>query len=347
MPDKLIDLCSDTATHPTPDMRRFMAEAPVGDEQKGEDPTVNLLQDKVCALVGKEAALFLPSSTMSNEIAFKVHTKPGDEIIMEHQSHPIHFEVGGPAVHSGAMIYPISGERGLFCHDQLEDAIRPDAPHFPRSRLVSLENTHNMGGGSIWPLDQLEAVCNTARHHRLALHLDGARLLNAVVASGISAETYAAPFDSVCLCLSKGLGAPIGSVLAGSRDFIDEARRYKHLFGGAMRQAGIIAAGGVYALDHHVDRLAQDHENAQQLAQGLTSFQGVTIKPQEVETNLVFFDLTPEAPMTAPQLLGRLQDAGVRMSAMGRTRIRAVTHLDISRQDVEMALEIMHQVWQS
>ncbi len=347
MPDKLIDLCSDTATHPTPEMRRFMAEAPVGDEQKGEDPTVNLLQDKVCALLGKEAALFLPSSTMSNEIAFKVHTKPGDEIIMEHQSHPIHFEVGGPAVHSGAMIYPITGHRGLFRSDQLEDAIRPKAAHYPRSCLVSLENTHNMGGGSIWPLEQLEAVCKTAREHHLALHLDGARLLNAVVASGIAAETYAAHFDSVCLCLSKGLGAPIGSVLAGSRDFIDEARRYKHLFGGAMRQAGIIAAGGVYALDYHVERLAQDHENAQRLAQGLSSFQGVSITPKEVETNLVFFDLTPEAPMTAPQLLDRLEDAGVRMSAMGRTRIRAVTHLDICREDIETALKLMAQVWQS
>lgn len=336
MQEKLIDLSSDTATRPTSAMRRCIAEAPVGDEQRNEDPTVNLLQDKVAELLGKEAALFLPSSTMSNEIAFKVHTRPGDEIIMEQSSHPIHFEVGGPAFHSGAMIYPLAGQRGIFAPEQVEAAIRPDSPHFPRSRLVSLENTHNLGGGSIWPLRQLEAVCAVARQHRLALHLDGARLMNAVVASGVSAAQYAAPFDSVCLCLSKGLGAPVGSVLAGSRDFMHEARRYKHLFGGAMRQAGIIAAAGVYALDYHVDRLAEDHANAQLLAEGLAAMRGIALRPEEVETNIVFFDLTPEAKMTAQELMDRLQQDGIRMGALGRTRVRAVTHLDVSRQDIEI-----------
>ena len=346
MPKKLIDLSSDTATRPTPAMRRCIAEAAVGDEQRNEDPTVNVLQDKVAELLGKEAALFLPSSTMSNEIAFKVHTRPGDEIIMEQSSHPIHFEVGGPAFHSGAMIYPLVGHRGIFAPEQVSEAIRPDTPHFPRSRLVSLENTHNLGGGSIWPLPQLEAVCAVARRHQLALHLDGARLMNAVVASGIPAAAYAAPFDSVCLCLSKGLGAPVGSVLAGSRDFMREARRYKHLFGGAMRQAGIIAAGGVYALEHHVDRLAEDHANAQLLAEGLASLRGIALKPEDVETNIVFFDLTAAAPMTAPALVERLQQAGVRMGAMGQTRVRAVTHLDVSRQDIETTLDIMHKLLQ-
>jgi threonine aldolase len=344
MQEKLIDLSSDTATRPTPAMRRCIAEAPVGDEQRNEDPTVNRLQDKVAELLGKEAALFLPSSTMSNEIAFKVHTRPGDEIIMEQSSHPIHFEVGGPAFHSGAMIYPLAGQRGIFAPGQVEEAIRPDSPHFPRSRLVSLENTHNLGGGSIWPLRQLEAVCAVARRYRLALHLDGARLMNAVVASGVSAAQYAAPFDSVCLCLSKGLGAPIGSVLAGSRDFMHAARRYKHLFGGAMRQAGIIAAAGVYALDHHVDRLAEDHANAQLLAEGLAVMRGIALRPEEVETNIVFFDLTPEAKMTAQDLMDRLQQDGIRMGALGRTRVRAVTHLDVSRQDIEITLERMHKI---
>ncbi len=344
MTEITVDLSSDTATRPTPEMRRLMAEAPVGDEQKGEDPTVNLLQEQTADLLGKDMALFLPSSTMSNEIAFKVHTRPGDEIIMEQSSHPIHFEAGGPAFHSGAMIYPIAGYRGLFQPGQLEAAIRPDSPHCPRSRLLSLENTHNMGGGAIWPMDQLEAVCATARQHGLSLHLDGARLLNAVVASGIPAARYAAPFDSVCLCLSKGLGAPVGSVLAGSQDFIREARRYKHLFGGAMRQAGIIAAGGVYALDHNIERLGEDHANAKLLAEGLSSMTGVDIRAEDAETNIVFFELTPEAPVTAPVFVERLEQRGVRMIAMGPSRIRAVTHLDVSRQGIETALDVIRHV---
>ncbi len=346
MPDNLIDLYSDATTQPTPAMRRFIAEAPVGDEQKNEDPTVNLLQEKAATLLGKEAALFLPSSTMSNEIAFKVHTKPGDEIIMEQSSHPIHFETGGPAFHSGAMIYPIAGRRGMFTPAQLEDAIRPDAPHFPRTRLASLENTHNLGGGAIWPVEQLEAVCAMAHEHHLALHLDGARLMNAVVASGLAAERYATPFDSVCLCLSKGLGAPVGSVLAGSHDFIHEARRYKQLFGGAMRQAGIIAAGGVYALDHHVERLADDHANASLLAEGLATIRGIALTPAEVETNIVVFDLTPEVNLTAHAFADKLLQEGVRMSVLGRTRVRAVTHLDVSRQDIETALEVTRKILQ-
>ncbi|RMF83292.1 MAG: aminotransferase class I/II-fold pyridoxal phosphate-dependent enzyme [Nitrospinota bacterium] len=344
MQDRLIDLSSDTATLPTPEMRRFMAEAPVGDEQRNEDPTVNLLQEKVADLLGKEAALFLPSSTMSNEIAFKVHTKPGDEVIMEKTSHPIHFEAGGPAFLSGVMIYPVEGERGIFGPEEVEEAIRPDDPHFPRTRLVSLENTHNMGGGSIWPLEKMEAVCAVARKHGLALHLDGARLMNAVVATGIPAARYAAPFDSVCLCLSKGLGAPVGSVLAGSAEFIREARRYKHLFGGAMRQAGIIAAGGVYALDHHVERLAEDHAHARRLAEGLAEIPGIAIRPEEVETNILFFSLTPQARLSVPELIERLRKEGIRMIALGKNRIRAVTHLNISSQDIETTLAVMRKL---
>lgn len=344
MPVALIDLSSDTATRPTPAMRRFMAEAPVGDEQRNEDPTVNRLQETVATLLGKDAALFLPSSTMSNEIAFTVHTRPSNEIIMEKTSHPIHFEAGGPAFHSGAMICPIDGDRGLFTPAQLEAAIRPDDPHSPQSRLVSLENTHNLGGGSIWPLPQLQEVCATARAHHLALHLDGARLMNAVIATGIPAVTYAASFDSVCLCLSKGLGAPVGSVLAGSHAFIHEARRYKHLFGGAMRQAGIIAAGGLYALEHHVERLADDHANAQLLAEGLASIPGIALDPATIETNIVFFELAPDARFTAAAFTERLLQKHVRVVALGHTRIRAVTHLDISRQDIELTLKAIRDI---
>jgi threonine aldolase len=335
MVEKLIDLVSDTATRPTPGMRRFMADAPVGDEQRKED---------VARLLGKEEALFLPSSTMSNEIAVKVHTQPGDEVIMENSSHLIQAEAGGPAFLSGVMIYPVKGERGLFGPQHVEEAIRPDNPHFPRTRLLSVENTHNLGGGTIWPLKQLEEVCAAARRYGLALHLDGARLLSAVVASGVAAHRYAAPFDSACLCLSKGLGAPVGSVLAGSKDFIGEARRCKHLFGGAMRQAGIIAAGGVYALKHNVERLAEDHANARLLAKGLAAIDGIAIRPEEVETNVVFFELTSAVRMTPDELVERLGKDGVRMGAVGRTRIRAVTHLDISQKDIEKTIEIARKV---
>lgn len=333
----LIDLYSDTQTRPTPEMRRFMMDAPVGDEQKGEDPTVNLLQDMVSELLGKEAALFLPSATMANEIAIKVHTQPGDEIILDRTAHPVNFEAGGPAFHSGVMAAYLDGRRGIFTPDQVAAAIRPDDPHFARSRLVSVENTTNLGGGAVWPLDAIRAVAATARRHGLRLHLDGARLMNAVVASGIKAADFAGPFDTVTICLTKGLGAPVGAVLAGSRDRMGQARRYKHLFGGAMRQAGIIAAGGVYALRHHVDRLVEDHANARALARGLAGISGLALNPDEVETNIVIFDLT--TGMVAKEFLSRIEARGVRMVGVGPKRIRAVTHLDIAADDIPRAIE--------
>jgi len=332
-----IDLYSDTQTRPTPEMRRFMIDAPVGDEQKGEDPTVNLLQDLVVELLGKEAALFLPSATMANEIAIKLHTQPGDEIILDRTAHPVNFEAGGPAFHSGVQAAYLDGRRGIFTPEQVTAAVRPDGPHFPRSRLVSVENTTNLGGGAIWPLEAIRGVAVVARRHDLRLHLDGARLMNAVVASGIKAADFAAPVDTVTICLTKGLGAPVGAVLAGSRDLMAQARRYKHLFGGAMRQAGIIAAGGVYALRHHVDRLAEDHATAKALARGLAGIPGLALNPDEVETNIVIFDVT--TGMTAREFLARIEARGVRMVAVGPARIRAVTHLDIAANDIPRAVE--------
>ena len=339
----MIDLYSDTMTKPTPAMRRWMAEAEVGDEQKGEDPTVNRLQDMVAELLGKEAAVYLPSGTMCNEISFAVWARTGDEMIIHRDSHPAHFEGGGPAYLARIMLYLLDGPRGLFSAEQVQEAIRPDSPHYPRSRIVEIENTHNMGGGSVWPLAQLQEVCAVAHQCGLMTHLDGARLLNAVVATGVPAKVYAEPFDSAWIDLSKGLGCPVGAVLAGSHEFIKDARRLKHLFGGAMRQAGIIAAAGVYALEHHVARLAEDHVHAIMLAQALAELPKVCLNPADVETNIVIFDVGATGS-SAEQIGAQLEKEGVRVSVMGRTKLRAVTHLDITRQNILRAIDVFRDV---
>jgi threonine aldolase len=331
-----VDLYSDTVTRPTADMRRFMCEAEVGDEQKLEDPTVNQLCEMVAELLGKEAAVFLPSGTMCNEIALRVHGRPGDEVIAHRTAHPIHFESGGPAALAGVNMRPIDGPRGQFDADTVEAAVRPPFRHFPRSRLLWVEQTSNLGGGSVWPLARIEAVTGVARRHGLATHLDGARLMNAVVASGVAARDYAAPFDSAWIDFTKGLGAPVGAALAGSRAFVEEAWRLKQQMGGAMRQAGIIAAGGVYALRHHVKRLADDHANARRLAEGLAVLPGVSLDPATVETNIVFFELT--GALGAPAFVDLLLARGVRMGALGPRTIRAVTHLDVDASGIERAL---------
>src|SRR5213076_575875 len=273
-------------------MRRFMSEAEVGDEQKMEDPSVNLLCEMVAELLGKEAAVFLPSGTMCNEISLRVHARPGEEVIAHHTAHPIHFESGGPGALAGVNMRAVDGPRGQFDAAAVEAAVRPPFRHFPRSRLAWVEQTSNLGGGSVWPLARIASVVAAARQHGLATHMDGARLMNAVVATGVSARAYAEGFDSAWIDFTKGLGAPVGAALAGSREFIAEAWRLKQQMGGAMRQAGIIAAGGIYALRHHVDRLAQDHDNARRLAEGLAALPGVGLDPAEVESNLVFFDVT-------------------------------------------------------
>ena len=338
-----VDLYSDTVTRPSVDMRRFMCEAEVGDEQKLEDPTVNQLCEMVAELLGKEAAVFLPSGTMCNEIALRVHARPGEEVIAHHTAHPIHFESGGPGALAGVNMRGIDGPRGQFDADAVEAAVRPAFRHFPRSRLVWVEQTSNLGGGSVWPLARIEAVIAVARRHGLATHLDGARLMNAVVASGVSARDYASAFDSAWIDFTKGLGAPVGAALAGSRAFIEEAWRLKQQMGGAMRQAGIIAAGGVYALRHHVKRLADDHANARRLAEGLAALPGVSLDPATVETNIVFFDLRGE--VTAADAVDRLLAHGVRMGALGPRTIRAVTHLDVDAAGIERALAAARSVF--
>jgi threonine aldolase len=336
----MIDLYSDTRTKPCAAMREAMANAEVDDEQAGLDPTVNALCARVAAMLGKEAAFYLPSGTMCNEIAYRVHCRPGDEIILGRTAHSIIAEAGGPAALAQAMLYPLEGERGQFTADQVRGAIRSGSRYEPRSRLVSIEQTSNWGGGSVWRLAEIEAIAEVASAHGLAMHMDGARLMNAVVASNVDAARYAAPFDSLWLDFSKGLGAPVGAVLAGSADFIHEAWRLKQQMGGAMRQAGIIAAACVYALDHNIERLAEDHARARRLAEGLAALPGIRLDPGSIETNLVFFDLTEEAP-PAKSVAARLLDQGVRIGAVGEQRMRAVTHLGIGDDEIERAIEAM------
>jgi threonine aldolase len=337
MPAIEVDLLSDTVTRPTRAMRQFMCEAEVGDEQTFEDPTVNALQEMVAELLGKEAALFLPSGTMCNEIAMRVHCRPGDEMIAHRTAHPIHYEAGGPAALAGVNVSALDGARGQYDEGAVAAAIRPDSRYMPRSRLLWVEQTSNLGGGSIWPLARIAAVTDVARRHGMRTHLDGARLMNAVVASGVAAREFAKAFDSAWIDFTKGLGAPVGAALAGSREFIAEAWRFKQQMGGAMRQAGIIAAGGIFALRHHVTRLTEDHVNARRLAEGLCGLPGVVLDPASVETNIVIFELN--GAVDAKQVLAALLARGIRMGAMGPRTIRAVTHLDVSPPQIEHALE--------
>ncbi len=338
-----VDLYSDTVTRPTRAMREFMCEAEVGDEQKFEDPTVNILQESVAELLGKEAALFLPSGTMCNEIALRVHCRPGDEMLAHRTAHPIHFEGGGPAALAGVNVSALDGPRGQYDADAVRAAIRPESRYMPRSRLLWVEQTSNLGGGSVWPLARIAAVTDAGRQRGLRTHLDGARLMNAVVASGTAACDYAASFDSVWIDFTKGLGAPVGAALAGSRDFIADAWRLKQQMGGAMRQAGIIAAGGLFALRHHVKRLAEDHANARRLADGLAALPGIALDPSTVETNIVIFELS--GALDAPAAVAALLARGVRMGAMGVRTIRAVTHLDVNTEKVERALAAARAVF--
>jgi len=316
-------------------MRRAMAEAEVGDEQRFRDPTVTALCERAADLLGFEAAVFLPSGTMCNEIAFRLHIRPGgDEVYLHPTSHPIVAEAGGPAAFAGAVLCPVDGPRGMFDAAALRAALRPPGDRYsPRSRLVSVEQTTNLTGGHVWPREQLLAVVETAREHGLRLHMDGARLMNAVVASGVPAREWTAGFDTAWIDFTKGLGAPVGAVLAGSRELVDEAWRYKQMIGGALRQAGIVAAGCLYALDHNVDRLADDHANARRLAEGLAELPGVDADPAQVTTNIVVFGV-PDAPGFCAAIAAQ----GVEMGARGPRHVRAVTHLDVSADDVETAL---------
>lgn len=321
-------------------MRAFMAAAPVGDEQRREDPSVNELQDLAAELTGKEAALFLPSGTMCNIIAFAVHCGRGETVILDQEAHPNIAEQGQAAIIGNVMLRSVAGERGIFTVEQVQRFINPGSTHAARSGLISVENTTNRGGGAIWPLERLAELRALADANDMKLHMDGARLMNAAVASGQPAASFAAYTDTVWVDLSKGLGAPVGAVLAGTSEFIEQARRWKHLLGGAMRQAGIIAAAGIYAFKYNVDRLAEDHANARALAEGLAAIPGIDLVYDEIPTNIVYFDVKGTGLMPA-EIEAVINERGVRIGgAYGQSTVmRAVTHLDVSRDDCEQAVE--------
>jgi threonine aldolase len=327
--DPPLDLRSDTVTRPTAAMRDAMMSAPLGDDVLGDEPTVQRLEQLVARRLGKDAALFTPSGTMANQLAIRCHCEAGDEVIAHGESHIIHYETGAPAAIAGCMVRPVSGPRGLFDADAVHAAVRHADIHSPRSRLVVAENTHNRGGGSVWPLHQFERVADAARHHGLAVHVDGARLWNACVAAGYSAAAFVAASDTVSVCFSKGLGAPVGSALAGPRALIDRARRFRKMLGGGMRQSGLLAAAAIYALDHHVERLRDDHAAARALAVALAGMEGIAVDPapDAVETNMVFFTIAPRMG-DARTFCDRLAAEGVHLIAMGPSRVRAVLHLD-------------------
>jgi threonine aldolase len=338
-----VDLRSDTVTKPTLAMRRAIAEAEVGDDVYGDDPTVNLLEARTALLLGKEAAVFVTSGTMANQIAVGVNTRPGDELLCSSTSHVYVWEAGGIARLSGVTARTFEGDRGILALDDIREAIRPDDPHYARTALVCLENTHNRGGGRVHPIASITEIARWAREHNLRMHLDGARLMNAVVASGRPAREWAKCFDTVSICFSKGLGAPIGSALAGSNDAIRHARRLRKVFGGAMRQAGIIAAAAIFALENHVERLREDHENAQILADAFASTEGFALDSGPVETNLVWVSVQPSVG-TAEEVAAYLRSRGVLVSVLGPQLLRACTHLDVSRAQAEYAAGVIRQI---
>lgn len=334
----VIDLRSDTVTKPTASMRAAMARAEVGDDVLAEDPTVNRLQERVADYFGMEAALFVPSGTMANQIAIRLHTVPGDELICETASHVFVWEAGGPAVLSGVTCRTLEGDYGLLDVAQFDGLIRPDNEHYTRSRLVCLENTHNRGGGRVYPLEQTKAISNWARANGLRMHLDGARLWNAIVASKTSPRDWGRLFDTISVCFSKGLGAPVGSCVAGSKEHIKQAHRIRKLFGGAMRQAGIIAAGALYALENHVERLADDHRHARIIGQAINDSPGLRLDPPDIQTNLIWFEVDPEIG-TGRDVVNHLADYGILTSCLGPQIVRACTHLDVSVAQAEQAAE--------
>jgi threonine aldolase len=339
-----IDLRSDTITQPTPAMREAMARAEVGDDVFGDDPTVARLETRVAEMLGKESAVFTPSGTMANQLALRAHTEPGDEILVDANAHIYYYESGAPAALAGVMCRCLPGVRGVFTAADVEAALRPADQHFAPTKLVCIENTHNRGGGSIWPIERIREVAEVSQARGLRLHLDGARLWNASVATGIPERDYAAHFDSVSVCFSKGLGAPVGSALCGTREFIQRARRFRKMYGGGMRQAGILAAGALHALEHHRARLAEDHANARALAEGLSRLPGLEIDPASVQTNIVRVQVrkTP-----APSLVGALDQAGVRVLATGPDTLRAVTSLMVSSGEISVVLEKCQQILNS
>jgi len=337
---EIIDLRSDTVTQPNEEMREIMASAPVGDDVFAEDPTINQLQNTIAEMTGKEAALFVASGTQANQIAINAHTQPGDEVICESRTHIFNYEAGAPAVLSGVQLHPIYGKYGILDPDEVKAAIRPTDHHFAQTRLIALENTSNRWGGTIYPLQEIKKIRKIARQHRLKMHMDGARLWNAAIATGTTLKDYAAAFNSVSLCFSKGLGAPVGSVLAGKKTFIDRAHYYRKMYGGGMRQAGILAAAALYAMKNNFSRLAEDHRRTKVLAEAINQISGLVVNLQTVQTNIVIID-TSLCPKKAPEIVAKLATNGIKMLAFSPTRIRAVVHLHITDADIERTIAVM------
>lgn len=340
----VIDLRSDTVTKPSLAMREAIFKAAVGDDVFGDDPTVIKLEMIIADLLGKEYALFVPSGTMANQIALRSLTQPGDEVILEKDSHIFNYEAGSASALSGLQLLPIKGKRGVITKEQIEAEIRPEDIHHPRSKIISLENTHNRAGGTIFPLDEIKRIFKLAKENNLKLYLDGARLWNAVIATGIPLHKWAKNFHSVSVCLSKGLGAPIGSVLAGDEEFIKKARRIRKMYGGGMRQVGIIASAGIYAVENNFNRLIEDHRNAKLLAERLSELKGIKIDLESVHTNIVVLDIS-ESGKDVPSVIKELKERGVLVVPFGKTKIRIVCHLDVNRNDILRALEKFKEVF--
>jgi len=338
----MIDLFSDTVTRPTPPMRAAMAAAEVGDEQRGEDPTTRRLEELAAEQLGQEMATFLPSATMANAIAIQLFCGPGDEILSAENGHVLNYEAGGAAVHARSSVRSIPTWTGIFGSNAVVSRLRQDTPHAPRPRLVVVENTTNAGGGRPWPVEESDGVLKAAQSNGLRVHLDGSRLFNAAVALGLPARRLGQGFDSVTLCLSKGLGCPVGALLAHGRQYAAPVRRLKQLMGGAMRQTGILSAAGLYALEHHVDRLAEDHQRAAELAEGLGEIDRLVVEKIPLRTNMVYFEVPDR--YSPDRLEQELQVEGVRVSRINQRRFRAVTHLDLDQDAISRALKIFRQV---
>jgi threonine aldolase len=341
---RIIDLRSDTVTKPTEAMREAMARAEVGDDVYGEDPTVNRLQEMVAGLLGKKAALFVPSGTMANQLAIRIQTQPGQEVIAESKAHIVRYEQGAAGALAGVQLHWVTGDRGIMGPEHIEAAIRPKDQHSIQTALICLENTHNAGGGTIYPLSTIERIRAVASAHGVPMHLDGARLFNAVAATTLPPAAYAQHFETVSVCLSKGLGAPAGSLLlTNDPALIDKARRFRRMYGGAMRQAGILAAAGIYAVEHHIGRLKDDHDNAKRLARKLQQIPAVTINPQHVESNIIIFDIIGHR-LCPSELVAALRREHVLINAVGGTSFRAVTHLDVSTRQIDAAADAFARI---
>lgn len=337
----MIDLRSDTVTKPSKEMLEAMFKAEVGDDVFEDDPTINLLQEKAADLLGKKEALFVPSGTMGNQICVRINTKLGDEVILEYGSHIFNYEAGSPATLSGVQIHPLKAEKGFLSVEQINFAIRPDNEHFASTKLICLENTHNRAGGTVYPLKRIGEISTFARKNNFKLHLDGARLFNAVVASKTDVKEIVKHFDTVSVCLSKGLGTPVGSIIAGNDDFFYKARRVRKSFGGGMRQAGFLAAAGIFALENNIERLEEDHENARLLAEEINGVGGIEIDLENLQTNIVILDISKTKFNSNEEALESLEKEGILMVAFGVGKLRAVTHLDVSKKQIQIACEVI------